>query len=194
MKNSENYICVFCSSSDAINDQYFQVAKELGVIMVERKYNLIHGAGKIGLMGEISRSVKRCGGSVIGVIPEALNKKGITSEIDDEVIVTKDMHERKKTMFEKADAFIALPGGFGTLEEVIEIITLKQLRYHQKPIVFLNINKFFSSLFEQFEVFFKENFAKPEYAKLYHIADNSKDALDYIEKYRYETINDKWFD
>ncbi len=187
-------ICVFCSSSDNIDDVYFNSAAELGKIIGKKGHNLVYGAGKIGLMGKISVAVKQNGGAITGVIPETLNKKGITSEIDNVLIVTVDMHERKKIMFEKSNAFIALPGGFGTIEELLEVLTLKQLRYHKKPVVILNICGFYNDILKQFGVFFQQKFAKKEYASLYYVAENPKDAVRYIEDYKYKAVNDKWFD
>ena len=186
-------ICVFCSSSDALRKPFYDAAEELGIIMGNKKYTLIHGGGQIGLMGAMGRSVKANGGKVIGVIPEKLNKKGIVSENDDEIIVTKDMGARKAKMCELADAFIALPGGFGTLEEILEVITLKQLKYHTKPIVFINSENFYYNLFSQFEILYQEKFAKEDYKKLYAIVSNAAEAIEYIEKYNYEIIQDKWF-
>ena len=186
-------ICVFCSSSDALKKSFYDVANELGKIMGSKKYTLVHGGGQIGLMGAIGKSVKENGGKVIGIIPEKLNKKGIVSEYDDEMIVTKDMGARKARMCELAEAFIALPGGFGTLEEILEVITLKQLKYHTKPIVFLNAENFYEHLFTQFEILYNEKFAKEDYRKLYAIVSTPEEALQYIEEYNYETIQDKWF-
>ena len=103
------------------------------------------------------------------------------------------MQERKARMRELADAFIALPGGFGTLEEIMEVLTLRQLTYHKKPVVFINVNNFFEFLFKQFEKSFNENFIREEYRKLYYIADNSEQAIDYITSYEPFEPGSKWF-
>ena len=189
----EKRICVFCSSSDAIDAVYFNDAQNLGKIIGVRHYQLIHGGGKIGLMGVIARTVQQFGGTVMGIIPEKLNMIGIASETDDQLVVTKDMQERKAVMRDNSDVFIALPGGFGTLEEVMEVITLKQLRYHSCPIIFINTNNFYGKLLDQFEVFYQQDFAKPNYRKLYFVANNIDQAIDYIDNYQPETIEDKWF-
>lgn len=186
-------VCVFCSSSEALDEKYYLLAEELGKKIGENNLRLIHGAGKIGLMGVLSRTVKKLNCHVTGVIPETLNKEGITSETDDEIIVTDSMHERKRIMREKADAFIALPGGFGTLEELLEIITLKQLRYHKKPIVIINYSHFYDNLIHQFEQMFWQQFSKKEYRNLYFIAENINDAFEYLNSYKYSITEDKWF-
>ena len=187
-----NNICVFCSSSESINKSYFKLANDFALLMAKNNINLVHGAGKIGLMGELSRTVRSNGAKAIGIIPERLNIEGVVSCDDDEIIVTKDMQERKSIMREKADAFVVLPGGFGTLEEVAEVITLKQLRYHEKPIVFLDNNDFYKNLFEQFNTFYTEGFTKQEFRDLYFIAQNAKQAMDYIKNYTFEKVEDKW--
>ena len=169
------------------------LASELGQYFGKNNIRLVHGAGKIGLMGALSRAVKYEGGYVTGVIPKLLYRAGIFSEIDDEMIVTETMHERKKIMHEKSDAFIALPGGFGTLEELLEIITLKQLRYHKKPIVILNHNNFYRHLLQQFEMMYTEKFSKGGYSSLYYVAENLNDVFTYLETYSYQITEDKWF-
>ena len=176
-------ICVYSSSSCAIDRVYFQAAEELGREIAVRNDALIYGGGMTGLMGSTAKSVHQYGGKVIGVIPKALNVKGIVYETCDELVVTEGLRERKGVMDARSDAFIALPGGYGTLEELLEIITLKQLRYHNKPIVILNVNGFYSRLIEQFEEIIQGNFAKSECKKFYHVASSVKDALDYIDSY-----------
>lgn len=186
-------ICVFCSSSDALPRKYYDTATELGKQIGEQGHTLVHGGGKIGLMGVLSRTVKKYGGRVIGVIPEKLNIRGVASETDDELIVTKDMRERKAVLHDHAEAFITLPGGFGTLEEVMETLTLKQLKYHSKPVVFINTDDFYKHLFNQFDVLYNEKFTKPDFRNLYFAAGNTNDAMEYIYGYKYEDILDKWF-
>ena len=146
----------------------------------------------IGVMGEIARAVQKSGGMVTGVIPEALKIKGVVSETDDKIIVTPDMQTRKAVMRENSDYFIALPGGFGTLEEISEVITLKQLKYHSKPIIFLNTADFFQNLFRFYEDFFSKNFASENYRNLYYIAQTPADVIDFIKKYDYKPFKDKY--
>jgi uncharacterized protein (TIGR00730 family) len=136
-------ICVFSASSNTVDRVYFDAASRLGREIACRKDQFLFGGGLTGLMGECARAGHRHGGRVIGVIPEALNERGIVYESCDELVVTADMRTRKAAMDARSDAFIALPGGFGTIEEIMEIITLKQLRYHAKPIVILNIGGYY---------------------------------------------------
>ena len=186
-------ICVYCSSSDAVNQYFFDFTEDLGRAIAENNYGLVYGGAKIGLMGTIASSVKKNNGTVIGVIPESLHKKGLSFEQADKLIVTQDLRERKQVMEEYAHAFIGLPGGFGTLEEILEILTLKQLKYHNKAVVFLNFKNFFDSMIELFNHIYSEKFAKEDYKKLYYFTDSIKHALEYIEKYKPVTLKDKWF-
>ena len=173
----DKVICVYSSSSCILDKIYFEATEKLGEQIALRKDVLLYGGGYTGLMGAIAQSVHSGGGKVIGVIPEKLNQVGIVYPYCDELIVTSGMRERKGIMDSRADAFIALAGGFGTLEELLEIITLKQLVYHNKPIVILNTNEFYKPMFEQFELIIKEKFAKPECSELYFITDNVTDAF-----------------
>lgn len=186
-------VCVFCSSSEVLDKSYFDIARDFGKLIAENGFNLVHGGGMIGLMGAISESVQAHGGSVTGVLPERLNIEGIASETDDEIIITKDMADRKTEMRKRSEAFVALPGGFGTLEEILEVITLKQLKYHTKPIVILNRNDFYRPLVDLFERFYEHSFAKPEYRNLYFLASTPEEAMKYILDYKYEEVKDKWF-
>ncbi len=186
-------ICVFCSSSNAVNQVYFEAAAQLGKLIGENGHSLIYGGANVGLMEQVAVSVKECNGFILGIIPLKIHEHQLSSENANEMIITNTMDERKSLMREKSDAFIALPGGFGTLEEILEVITLKQLDYHQKPIVFINTNGFFNDLFVQFEKSYTETFAKESYRKLYTIVDTPAEAISYIENYRHENIENKWF-
>ncbi len=186
-------ICVYSSSSEGLEESYFQEAKILGKLLAEKQYDLVYGAGDLGLMGACARSTFESGGKVIGVIPEALNRKGIVFENCQQLHVTKTMRERKAIMEDSADAFIALPGGYGTLEELLEVITLKQLQYHKKPIVILNTNDFYGKLLSFFEQIISLKFAKEVCREFYYVASDSKDALRYIEEFKPSTYGEKWF-
>ncbi|MBU6402159.1 MAG: TIGR00730 family Rossman fold protein [Verrucomicrobia bacterium] len=177
-------LCVFSSSSNAVAAKYFAAATELGELIVRNRMVLIYGGGIIGLMGAVAKSVHRHGGRVVGVIPHYLRRKEIAYEAADELIVARDLRERKAIMESRADAFVALPGGFGTLEEVLEILTLKQLRRHPKPVVFLNTEGFFDPLLEMFERFYRERFANPEARRAYHLAARPAEVFAYLESYR----------
>lgn len=193
MINNYIKICVFSSSSNAIPGIYFKEAVKLGQLIGERGYTLINGGANVGLMETVTVAASQSGAPTIGIIPERFIKKSLTSESSHKVIRTKDMQERKAKMRELADAFIALPGGFGTLEEIMEVLTLKQLSYHKKPVVFINVNNFFEFLFKQFEKSFSDNFIREEYSKLYFIAENSEQAIDYITAYEPFEPGSKWF-
>ena len=187
-------VCVFSSSSDAVAPHYMEAASQLGALMAGQKLTLVFGGGKVGLMGAVARAVHANGGKVIGVIPHYLRKKEVAYEEADELIVTKDLRERKALMEERADAFVALPGGFGTLEEIIEILTLKQLEAHGKPVVFLNTNGFFEPLLAMFERLYHEQFTKRDYCGHYHIADAPSGVLAHFDGYRPPPKVHKWFD
>ena len=186
-------ICVFCSSSNAIPEIYFEEAEKLGKLIGKGNHTLINGGANVGLMETITISAGKNGAKTIGVIPERLMGRSLASDNSHEVIVTKDMKERKAKMHDISDVFIALPGGFGTLEEILEVITLKQLSYHSKAIIFINTNNFFDFLFKQFEISYKEMFAKNIYRNLYFVAKDSQDALDYAKKYNPVELDSKWF-
>jgi uncharacterized protein (TIGR00730 family) len=132
-------------------------------------------------MGRLAEAVHQHGGKIIGVIPAMFVERALAYEKIDELVVTSDMRERKTQMEKRADAFITLPGGFGTLEELLEILTLKQLLLHNKPIVILNRRDYFGALLGQFERMFAESFAHSGYRALYHVADNAVSALNLIE-------------
>ena len=189
MKN----VCVYASSSDALAPVYFEAAREFGTLLARRGGVLIFGAGCIGLMGEMARAVHAEGGHVIGVIPEKLVLKNVAYDASDEFIVTPDLRRRKAIMEERADAFVALPGGIGTLEEVLEVLVLKQLRYHEKPVVFLNTNGFFDPLLAMLNRQVDESFAKPSMHDLYAVATAPAQVLEYLDTYAPPSTEDKWF-
>jgi uncharacterized protein (TIGR00730 family) len=169
-------------------------AAELGAAIAKRRLTLVYGGGRVGLMGVVARSVHAHGGRVIGVIPDFLRRHEVAYEEADELIVTKDLRERKAIMEERADAFVALPGGFGTLEEILEILTLKQLATHTKPVVFLNTERFFDPLLALFEHLFDQSFAKRETRTHYHVVHTPLDVLTHIENYEAPAQVKKWFD
>lgn len=186
-------ICVFSSSSNAIAEVYFQEAHDLGKLIAEGNHALINGGANVGLMEAVTVAAGNHGAKTIGIIPEMLKERSLASDNAHQVIVTPDMQERKARMRDMSDAFIALPGGFGTLEEILEVITLRQLSYHSKPIVFINTNGFFNHLFKQFEVSYNEMFAKDVYRELYFVAENAAEAMDFIMNYTPVVLDTKWF-
>ncbi len=179
------HVTVYCASSGTIHRKYFDVARETGRILAERGYTLVFGGGQVGLMGAIARAVHDEGGTVWGVIPEALkDREGVAYGVADELIITQTMQERKRILFTRADAFVVLPGGFGTLEEFMEVLTLKQLGYHDKPVALVNTDGYYDPLVSLFEHFFDERFALDSCRTLYHVAAEPTDAVEYIETYR----------
>lgn len=139
-------ICVYCGSGPGSNPKFVDSARALGRILAENNIRLVYGGGSIGLMGAIAESVIDHGGQVTGIIPDFLKARELMFRRAQEVIVTRDMHERKRLMFERADAFVALPGGVGTLEELVEQMTWAQLGRHKKPILMANIDRFWDPL------------------------------------------------
>jgi len=146
MSDDVKWICVYCGSGEGVNPAYAAAAEELGAAMAAARIGLVYGGGAVGLMGVLARSVLASGGRVTGIIPDFLiAKEHILHDLQD-VIVTDTMHERKQLMFERADAFVALPGGIGTLEELVEQLTWAQLGQHAKPIVLADIDRFWQPL------------------------------------------------
>ncbi|QGY42998.1 TIGR00730 family Rossman fold protein [Maribellus comscasis] len=186
-------ICVFSSSSNAISDVYFQEAEKLGKLIGEGGHTLINGGANVGLMEATTIAAKKAGAKTVGIIPERLNGYSLTSDNAHEVIVTADMQERKAKMREISDAFVAMPGGFGTLEEILEVITLRQLSYHTKPIVFLNTNNFYKYLIKQFETSYSEMFAREINRKSFYVAKTAEEVIDYLINYIPVELDRKWF-
>lgn len=185
-------VCVFCSSSNYVDEQYFQEARVLGRLISGNQFELVYGGTNVGLMGALALSVKEGNGKITGVIPQLIFDKGIVFADADNMLVTRDLRERKAVMEDLADAFVALPGGFGTLEELLEMITLKQLQVHQKPIVLINTNGFFNSLITFFDHVYHERFASERFRGLLFFCDTAWDAIDYIRNYRPDFLEDKW--
>jgi len=187
------HICVYASSSDALDACYFAAARAFGALLARRGGTLIFGGGCIGLMGEAARAVHAGGGRVVGVIPDRLVLPGVAYESADELIVTPDMRTRKATMEARAEAFVALPGGIGTLEEVLEVMVLKQLRYHAKPIVFLNVDGFYKHLIGFLDHQIEARFAKPSMRSLYHVVETPEAVFTYLDAYAAPTVDDRLF-
>lgn len=185
-------VCVFCSSSDRIAPRHFALAEALGENLAARQLTLVYGGGGVGLMGALARSASRGKGKIIGVIPDFMRAKELAFEDVDELVVTTTMRERKAEMEARSDAFLVLPGGFGTLEEVVEIITLKQLAIHHKPIVFINQCGFFDPLLLFFERIFEEDFTRPLYRNFYKVASSLEEAFEYFENYRIDPSENHW--
>lgn len=155
-------IAVFCGSSSGVNPIYKEKAKSLGTYLGTNNYHLVYGGGNIGLMGIIANAALETGGEVTGVLPHFLNKKEVGHVELSKLILVDSMHERKQKIEQLSDAFIAMPGGFGTLEEISEMLTWAQLGLHQKPIGLFNINGFYNALLSQLDGMVSEGFLKPQ--------------------------------
>jgi uncharacterized protein (TIGR00730 family) len=179
-------ICVFASSSSRISNEYGIAASNLGSLLARDGIHVVFGGGGIGLMGKLADSVIENGGTITGVIPSFMKDEGWDhSEVKD-MIITEDMGERKKKMFSMADAIVALPGGVGTLEELTEAITLKQLGLFSGPIIILNTLGFYKSFIEFLEHMISGNFLRYEHKGIWEIASSPEEVLTYIMK------NERW--
>ena len=179
--NQIKNVCVYSASSTKIAPVYFAAAEELGRLLALRGINLVNGAGSIGLMAATSNAVLANGGTVIGVIPRFMVEQGWHHTGLTRLVETDTMHERKQLMAQLADAVIALPGGCGTLEELLEIITWKQLGLYLNPIVILNIDGFFNPLIAMLEQAIDQQFMRPEHAALWCVASTPAEALELIQ-------------
>ncbi|TDI71117.1 MAG: TIGR00730 family Rossman fold protein [Bacteroidetes bacterium] len=178
------HITVFCASSNLVDSRYSDVAERMGSSLANRKITLVYGGGDVGLMGVMARSVHANGGRVVGIIPHALRSiEGVAYEVADELIMTDTMRERKAKMYERADAFVALPGGIGTLEEFMEVITLKKLGYHDLPIALVNTDGFYDLLIEFFGELLDSRFLSKSEPALFELV-NEPDAIFETESFR----------
>ena len=169
--NMTKLLCVYCASSDRLDPKYYVAATELGHELVRQGWGLVYGGGKTGIMGTVARATKAAGGHVVGVIPEFMKARELAYDEADELISVITMRERKLLMETRADAFVTLPGGFGTLEEIMEILTLRQLDVVKKPCVFLNQDGFYDDLIRLFEKMLAEKFFKPSNMDLFRVAN-----------------------
>lgn len=188
-KTSIKRVCVYSSSSNSLAEIYYQAASDLGILMAKSGFDLVYGGGNIGTMYQNAQAVKAHGGKVIGVMPEKLYELGLENSHCDELIVTKCMRSRKEKMDELADAIIAISGGFGTLEELSEMIVQKQLGYNSKAIVILNTNGFYDNLIKFFEDIISEKFASEYMRELYYVAKTPQEALYYLQNYKPKTFD-----
>ena len=176
-----NSICVYCGSSNGANPIFVKSAAALGHIMAENDISLVYGGGSVGLMGAIAKAVMEGRGKVTGIIPKFLKERELLLEEVDEVIVTEDMHERKRLMFERSDAFVALPGGIGTLEELVEMLTWAQLGRHKKPVLMASIDGFWEPLLDLFAHMRDAKFISSGHGIEYLVADSVEDILPMLQ-------------
>ncbi len=174
-------ICVYGAASKEIDISFIKDGEHLGSEIAKRKHCLVFGGGNNGMMGAVARGVKKENGKIIGVSPSFFNIDGVIFKNCDEYIFTDTMRERKQIMEEKSDAFIVTPGGIGTFEEFFEILTLRQLNRHNKPIAILNTNDYYSHMISFLNNAAENNFMSKENLELYFLSDNIDAILDYIE-------------
>ena len=173
-------ICVYCGSSSGNHPAYLEKARKLGEVMASEGLTLVYGGSKIGLMGKLADSVLEKGGRVVGVLPEALKTKEVAHPRLQELHIVKNMHERKAKMADLSDAFIALPGGFGTMDEVMEMITWNQLGFQAKPIGFLNVEGYYDKLFDFLWSLTSQGFVKPGLVEALTLESEPKKLIDWL--------------
>jgi cytokinin riboside 5'-monophosphate phosphoribohydrolase len=187
-------LCVYCASSDRLDPKYYAAAAELGREMVLRNWGLVYGGGRTGTMGAVARAVKQNGGRVIGVIPEFMKLRELAYIDADELVTVITMRERKLLMETRADAFVALPGGWGTLEEILEILTLRQLDVVRKPCVLFNQDGFYDDLLRLFDRMLADNFFKASNMALFRVARTAPEVFEQIEAAAGAPPETKWFE
>ena len=183
MTNNIKNVCVFASSCNYLDKSYYDAAAEFGNLLSKADMNMVYGGSSLGLMWACAKEVKKNGCQIIGVMPERLHNMGVHTDECVELFVTPCMRSRKAKMDELSDAIVALAGGFGTLEELSEMIVQKQLGYNQKAIVILNTNGFYNKLIEFFDEIISENFALDTSRELYYVAETPNQAVEYLLNY-----------
>ncbi len=175
-------VCVFCGSATGKNEKYLQLATRVGEIIASHRHELVYGGGRVGLMGAVADSVMKHGSRVIGVIPKTLMTKEVAHEDVSQLYVVEGMHERKKMMYDLSDAFLVIPGGMGTLDEMFEILTWAQLKLHHKPIYLLNEGGFYDHLIAYVKHSAAEGFIRPEHVNLFQVISSTEDIITVMKK------------
>lgn len=173
-------ICVFCGASNNVDKKFLDIGAEFGKLLASRNITLVYGGGDCGVMGAVANSTMKHGGYAIGVFPRSLRNIENEHQSLTEITIVDTMHERKQNMFERSDAFVVFPGGFGTMDEMFEIITWKQLLLHDKPIVIFNYQGYWDSLIELMKNIIENRFAKAEVVTYYHVVDKLEDIIDVL--------------
>lgn len=174
-------VCVYCASSSDAPPWLFEEVREFGAGLARRGWRLVYGGASVGVMGALADATLAAGGSVLGVIPNALVGREVAHASLTELKVVETMHDRKAEMFKAADAFVAFPGGFGTMEEFFEMLTWKQLGIHNKPIVFVNVRGYYSMMLGQFERAIADGIIRSEHRILYSVADDQEQVFSVLE-------------
>jgi uncharacterized protein (TIGR00730 family) len=185
-------ITVYCSSSSALSPAYFEAGAAVGRALAENGWALVYGGNSVGLMKTVADSARAAGGRVVGITPQLMVDKGIHDALADELVITNGMRDRKALMEERGDAFLTLPGGLGTFEEIFEIIVGKQLKYHDKAIVLLNVDGYFTPLLSMIDNGIEQQFIKSSVRELYFVADTVAQAVEHFRLYRPPAVADKW--
>ena len=179
-------VCIFASSCNFLEDIYYKEAAKLGKLLAQNRYDIVYGGSCLGLMWACAGAAKSGGSKIFGIMPEKLYNMGVSTDECVELTVTPCMRTRKAKMDELSDAVIALPGGFGTLEELSEMIVQKQLGYNNKPVVILNINGFYDKLVEFFNTIISQNFGRNQHREIYYVAQTPDEAVEYLLKYKFD--------
>lgn len=174
-------ICVYCGSSTQVDEIFFRTASDLGRMLAQNGDTLVYGGGSLGLMGELAQSALRAGGRVVGVIPRFMYEENWHMEGLSELLITTDMHERKQKMAGMADAFVALPGGCGTLEELMEIITWKQLGLVTQPIIIVNADNYYTPLLQMLDRAVEKHFMRERHRDMWTVVESAEEVLPAIE-------------
>lgn len=181
-KNNMKKICVFCGSRSGKKASYVESAKILGQRIAEKKHTLVYGGGHVGVMGAVAEGALSKGGHVIGIIPGHLEEREQAFMTLPEIEIVSHMYVRKNRMKELSDGFILMPGGFGSLDEIFELMTLRQLRRHNKPIIIVNVDGFWDSMLKMIKDMIDDGFAEKEHLKLFTVVNNVEDAIPLFEK------------
>ncbi|MCK9219755.1 MAG: TIGR00730 family Rossman fold protein [Bacteroidales bacterium] len=187
------YLCVFCGSSLGLQSIYSDQAKQLGTLLSSRKIALVYGGANVGLMQVLADTVLNLGGHVIGVMPKSLVEREVAHKNLTEMHIVSDMQERKAMMADLSDAFIALPGAFGTLDELFEVLTWVQLGIIHKPIGLLNTDGYFNTLLNMLDHAVQQKFLRPEHRNILQVDDNIEHLLEKLETYQ-PVVAEKWID
>jgi len=193
MPSDLNNIVVFCASSRGNDAAFVNAARELGTAIAARGSTLIYGGGKVGLMGTVADATLAGGGRVVGIIPHGLEQREVAHRGVTELVVVNSMHERKKQMAERADAFVALPGGYGTLEEIMEVITWAQLGIHRCPCAFLNVAGYYDAFFQFLDNACASGLLKPQYREMILVENEIDKLFDSMAAYE-SPVQDRWIE
>lgn len=173
-------VCVFCGASNSVDKKFLDIGSEFGALLAKNDITLVYGGGDCGVMGAVANSTMKNGGYAIGVFPRSLRNIENEHKSLSEITIVDTMHERKQNMFERSDAFIVFPGGFGTMDEMFEIITWKQLMLHNKQVIIFNYQGYWDPLIALMKNIIENRFAKTEVATYYHVVDELEEIIDVL--------------